>query len=148
MTRMKTSHFRAKDVEERWVLFDASEQVLGRLAADVAMRLMGKDRPNYTSSELCGAHVIVVNAQKVKLSGGKNEKKQYHWFTGYAGGLRRAPIGRVLERRPHEIVKLAVRRMLPKSNLGKEMLARLKVYPGPEHPHRAQKPVNVEASGS
>ncbi len=145
---MKTTHFRAKDVAERWYLYDASKHVLGRMASDIAMRLMGKDRPNYTPSELLGAHVVVVNAGKVKFSGTKGEDKTYRWFTGYAGGLKQAPIGRILERRPREVVKLAVRRMLPKTNLGKDMLSRLKVYAGSEHPHAAQRPEAVEALGS
>jgi large subunit ribosomal protein L13 len=145
---MKTTHFRARDVAERWYLYDASQNPLGRMASDIAMRLMGKDRPNYTASELLGAHVVVVNADKVKLTGTKGESKTYRWFTGYAGGLKHAPIGRVLERRPRDVVKLAVRRMLPKTNLGKDMLARLKVYAGSEHPHTAQKPQKVETLGS
>ena len=141
---MKTTRFRAQDVEERWFLYDASQHVLGRMASDIAMRLMGKDRPTYTANHLTGAHVVVINAEKVHLTGNKAEVKIYPNFSGYAGGLYNHPLDSLKEVRPHEIVKLAVRRMLPKSGLGRQMLARLKVYGGSEHPHAAQKPEKVE----
>ena len=145
---MKTSHIRAQDVEERWYLYDASAHILGRMAAEIAMRLQGKDRPTYTPSELVGAHVVVINAEKIVLSGKKGETKEYQKYSGYPGGLYRHSLQRMKERRPHEIVKLAVRRMLPKTRLGKQMLSRLKVYGGNEHPHSAQQPATVEALGS
>ena len=145
---MKTSHIRAKDCPERWYLYDASEQVLGRMASEIAMRLMGKDRPEYTPSELGGAHVVVINASKVQLSGTKGSTKEYQSYSGYPGGLKIQTIDRVQQRRPRDVVKLAVRRMLPKTKLGKQMLSRLKVYPGTEHPHSAQKPVKPEAAGA
>jgi large subunit ribosomal protein L13 len=126
---MKTTRFRARDVEERWYLFDASQHVLGRMASDIAMRLMGKDRPTYTREELVGAHVVV---------------KIYPRFSGYPGGLYDHTLEQVTAARPHDVVKLAVRRMLPKNVLGKRMLSRLKVYAGTEHPHGAQKPTLVE----
>jgi len=142
---MKSSHIRAQDNEERWYLYDASEHVLGRLAAEIAMRLMGKDRPEYTPSELGGAHVVVIQADKVRMTGNKLEVKEYQKYSGYPGGLYRHSLDRVRERRPRDIVKLAVRRMLPKTRLGKSMLSRLKVYGGEEHPHSAQQPSKVEA---
>ena len=141
---MKTSHIRAVDVEERWVLYDASEHVLGRMAREIAVQLMGKDRPEYTRSELTGAHVVVVNAEKVRMSGKKLETKEYPRYSGYPGGLHLHSLDRIKARRPHDAVKLAVRRMLPKNKLGKRMLSRLKVYAGTEHPHSAQKPIKVE----
>ena len=141
---MKTTRFRAQDVEERWYLYDASQHVLGRMATDIAMRLMGKDRPTYTAEELTGAHVVVINARNPRMSGKKAESKIYPRFSGYAGGLYNHSLESVKAARPHDIVKLAVRRMLPKSVLGGKMLARLKVYGGSEHPHAAQKPVAVE----
>jgi len=141
---MKTSHLRAQDVEERWYLFDASEHQLGRMAADIARRLQGKDRPTYTPSELGGAHVVVVNAGGARVSGAKSQTKEYQRYSGYPGGLRITPFETMRERKPNEIVKLAVRRMLPKTRLGKSMLSRLKVYQGAEHPHSAQKPIKVE----
>jgi large subunit ribosomal protein L13 len=145
---MKTSHIRAQDVEERWYVYDASAHVLGRMAAEIATRLQGKDRPEYTPSELGGAHVVVINAEKVVLTGKKGEVKSYQRYSGYPGGLHQHGIESVKERRPKDIVKLAVRRMLPKTRLGKSMLSRLKVYAGPDHPHSAQKPVTVESLSS
>jgi large subunit ribosomal protein L13 len=143
---MKTSHIKAVDVEQRWLLYDASEHTLGRMAAEIAMALMGKDRPTYTPSELCGAHVVVVNSGQARLTGRKGDQKRYDHYTRYHGGLREVPYDRVRERRPNDIVILAVRRMLPKNKLGHDMLRRLKVYEGPEHPHAAQRPVKVERS--
>ena len=145
---MKTSHIRVQDVEERWYLYDASEHILGRMAADIAMKLMGKDRPTYTPNSRLGAHVVVINAEKAVVTGQKDAQKEYRSYSGYAGGLYRTSISEMRERKPHEVVKLAVRRMLPKTTLGKDMLAMLKVYGGPEHPHAAQKPVKVEATRS
>ena len=140
-----TTHVRASDVEERWLLYDASEHNLGRMATSIAMALMGKDRPTYTASELCGAHVVVVNGAKPHFSHqSKGEDKLYHHYSGYQGGMRTFTIEDLAARRPHEIVQLAVRRMLPKNRLGQSMLKRLKVYAGPEHPHTAQRPVKVE----
>ena len=140
----KTTHVRAALTEDRWYLYDASEHVLGRMASKIAVQLMGKDRPEYTPSELTGAHVVVINADKVQLTGQKAAQKVYPKYSGYPGGLYDHSYERVRERRPHEIVKLAVRRKLPKTRLGKRMLSRLKVYTGTEHPHSAQKPVKVE----
>jgi large subunit ribosomal protein L13 len=142
---MKTSHVRANDTEERWYLYDASEHILGHMASEIAMRLMGKDRPEYTPSELGGAHVVVVNAGKVRMTGNKLETKEYQKYSGYPGGLYRHSLDRLRERRPQDIIKLAVRRMLPKTRLGKSMLSRLKVYGTDEHPHTAQQPSKVEA---
>jgi len=141
---MKSSHIRAVETEDRWYLYDASEHVLGRMAAKIAMQLQGKDRPEYTPSELTGAHVVVVNAEKVVLTGNKAQTQTYSRYSGYPGGLYEHSLDRLKQRRPHDIVKLAVRRMLPKSRLGKSMLSRLKVYSGDEHPHTAQQPVKVE----
>jgi large subunit ribosomal protein L13 len=141
---MTTTHIRACDADQRWLLYDASEHALGHMAASIAMGLMGKDRPEYTPSELTGAFVVVVNADKVRLSGKKNDQKTYSHYTGFQGGLKVVPLERVLERRPRDVVRLAVRRMLPKTTLGREMLRRLRIYTGPDHPHAAQQPVKVE----
>jgi large subunit ribosomal protein L13 len=145
---MKTSHIRARDVEERWYLYDASEHTLGRMATEIAVRLMGKDRPSYTPSELCGAHVVVVHSAKARLTGNKNETKEYQRYSGYPGGLNVRSLEEIRKVRPNDIVTLAVRRMLPKNRLGKQMLSRLKVYPDSEHAHAAQKPQKVEALSS
>ncbi|MEM7308729.1 MAG: 50S ribosomal protein L13 [Planctomycetota bacterium] len=142
---MKTSHIRAVETEDRWYIYDASEHVLGRMASKIAMQLQGKDRPTYTPSELTGAHVIVINAGKAQLTGTKAESKAYPKYSGYPGGLYVHSIDHLKKRRPHDVVKLAVRRMLPKTRLGKSMLSRLKVYAGTDHPHSAQKPVKVES---
>lgn len=141
---MKTTHVRAQEVEERWYLYDASKHTLGRMATEIAMCLMGKDRPAYTASELTGAHVVVIHADKAVLSGKKDEQKTYRHYSGYAGGLTHTSIASMREEHPADIVRLAVRRMLPKTTLGKRMLSRLKVYGGGEHPHTAQQPKLVE----
>jgi large subunit ribosomal protein L13 len=141
---MTSTHVRAQDTEERWLLYDAKEHTLGRMAAAIAVNLMGKDRPTYTPSENGGAHVVVINCGQPQLSGTKTEGKIYQHYTGYMDGLRDIPIEKVRERRPEDIVTLAVRRMLPKNRLGRHMLKRLKVYPGTDHPHGAQTPVKVE----
>jgi large subunit ribosomal protein L13 len=141
---MKTTRFRAQDVEERWVLYDASQHVLGRMAADIAMRLMGKDTPQYTREELSGTHVVVINAKKAVFTGKKADVKYYPKFSGYPGGRYEHTLDMLKAARPHDIVKEAVRRMLPKSTLGRKMITRLKVYGEGEHPHTAQQPVLVE----
>ena len=142
---MKTSHVRAADLDERWYAFDASAQPLGRMASQIATLLMGKDQPTYTPSELCGAHVVVTNASKVVVTGKKAEQVEYAFYSGYPGGLKEVPFERLRERDPERIVRLAVRRMLPKNRLGKQMLGRLRVYSGTDHPHTAQQPVPYEA---
>lgn len=145
---MKTSHIRARDVEERWYLYDASAHTLGRMASEIAVRLMGKDRPEYTPSELGGAHVVVINSGQARFSGTKNETKEYQRYSGYPNGLHIKSLEEIRKVRPNDIVKLAVRRMLPKTRLGKQMLSRLKVYSGTDHPHDAQQPQKVEALSS
>ena len=141
---MKTSRFRAQDVAERWFLYDASQHVLGRMSSDIAMRLMGKDLPTYTREELTGAHVVVINAEKARFTGKKADTKYYPKYSGYPGGRYEHTLDMLKAARPHDIVKQAVRRMLPKSTLARTMIGRLKVYAGSEHPHAAQKPVLVE----
>jgi large subunit ribosomal protein L13 len=135
-----TSHVRSATLPERWLVVDASQHSLGRLASAVAMALMGKDTPNYTPSEMNGAFVVVINADKVKTTGTKSDTKMYDYYTGYPGGNRNVPFARKLERDPGDIVRLAVKRMLPKSVLGRDMQRRLKIYAGADHPHAAQKP--------
>lgn len=142
---MTTSHVRAIDVEERWLVYDASQHNLGRMSARIATQLMGKDRPTYTPSETGNTHVVVINCGTPRLTGKKGEGKEYKHYTGYPGGLREVSIDRVRDKRPADIVKLAVRRMLPKNRLGHTMLKSLKVYATAEHPHAAQKPTLVES---
>lgn len=141
---MTTTHVRAQDTEGRWLLYDASAHNLGRLAATVAMNLMGKDRPTYTASEPGSTHVVVVNGARPRLSGKKGAEKVYRHYTGYPDGQREVALAKVVERRPDDVVTLAVRRMLPKNRLGHDLLRNLKVYPAADHPHGAQQPVLVE----
>jgi len=139
-----TTHVRSATLQERWLLYDASQFTLGRLAAQIAMNLMGKDLPTYQPSEMNGAFVVVINAEKVKVTGKKREQKQYFHYTGYPGGRKEVDFEDLQDRRADEILRLAVKRMLPKSTLGRDMQRRLKVYAGTEHPHTAQQPVKVE----
>ena len=130
----------------RWLLLDASEQPLGRLAVRIANALRGKDRPTFDPSVDTGDFVVVVNAAKVRLTGRKDQQKEYQRYSGYRGGLRRIPIATMRERHPDRIVKLAVWGMLPKNHLCRKAMSRLKVFRGAEHTHAAQKPVKVERS--
>ena len=141
---MPTTHVRSADLQERWLLYDASQHVLGRLGAQIAMNLMGKDQPTYTPSEKNGAYVVVVNAEKIRVTGAKRDQKSYAHYTGYPSGRRVVAYSNLSERRPDEILRLSVKRMLPKTALGHDLLSRLKIYSGAEHPHTAQKPVLVE----
>lgn len=125
-----------------WRVVDASGQVLGRLATEIATVLMGKHSPRYTPHILVGEGVIVLNAGKIALTGNKGETREYTYYTGYPGGLRYVKLADYREHAPGELIRLAVRRMLPKNRLGEHMLRRLKVYTGSEHPHVAQKPAS------
>ncbi len=135
---------RPKDIERKWYVVDADGQVLGRLATEVATVLRGKHKPMFTPSMDTGDHVIVINAEKVAVTGGKETKKVYYHHSGYPGGLKETPYEVMLERRPEQVVIHAVQGMLPKNRLGRAMLRKLHVYPGGEHPHAAQKPEPLE----
>ncbi|MFO1078697.1 MAG: 50S ribosomal protein L13 [Planctomycetota bacterium] len=126
-----------------WRLVDASGQALGRMATEIATMLMGKHRVDYTPHMLVGEGVIVVNAAKVRVTGNKAETREYTRYTGFPGGLRTTTLEDYLRNDPEELIRLAVRRMLPKNRLAKRMIERLKVYSGAEHPHGAQKPSQV-----
>lgn len=128
------------EVPQRWFLVDAENQVLGRLAAKLAVVLMGKHRPSYTPHVDTGEFVVVVNADKVRITGNKEQNRMVYWHTGWIGHMREMPLGRFREIKPEEVVRRAVRRMLPKTKLGRQMLTKLKVYRGTSHPHTAQKP--------
>jgi large subunit ribosomal protein L13 len=127
------------EVAKRWYHVDADEKVLGRLASDIAVVLMGKHRPTYTPHVDTGDFVVVTNAEKVALTGNKWQKKTYTWYTGYPG-LKSETAAARLEKRPEQILRDAVRRMLPKNRLGRQMLSKLKIYAGPDHPHQSQQP--------
>jgi large subunit ribosomal protein L13 len=137
---MKTFLPKVKDLERKWYLVDANGQVLGRLASEIAFVLMGKRKPTYTDFLDGGDFVIVVNAEKVKMTGKKWDEKAYYSHSGYPGGLKEVSAKRMLEKHPERIVQFAVKGMLPKNKLGRRMLKRLKVYSGEEHPHTAQQP--------
>lgn len=143
---MKTYMAKMQEVEHKWVLFDAEGAVLGRLAAKIAPVLMGKHKVTYTPQADCGDFVIVINADKVRVTGNKAETKKYDWYTGYPGGHKYRSYEHQKEMRPEEVIELAVRRMLPKTKLARDMFRRLKVYPGPEHGHQAQQPRKIELS--
>ena len=141
---MKTYLAKPDEVSADWHLVDASGKVLGRLATHLATILMGKHKPVYTPHVLTGDVVVVINAEKVKLTGRKMEQKQYDHYTYYPSGRKVVPIARMMERHPERVIQLAVRRMLPKNKLGRQMLKRLKAYAGPDHPHAAQRPRPLE----
>ena len=143
---MKTTFLRKEDManNRRWYHVDASGKVLGRLAARIAVALMGKDRPDYTPHVDTGAYVVVTNAEKVRLTGKKWQQKVYRHYSGYPGGLKERKAAELRQKRPQAIIYEAVRRMLPKNRLGRKMLKKLRVYAGPEHPHTYHKPEELE----
>jgi large subunit ribosomal protein L13 len=137
---MRTWNAKPDAIERRWYLVDAEGQTLGRLATRVADTLRGKRKPEYTPHVDTGDFVIVVNAEKVAVTGKKLEQKMYYRHSGYPGGLRARPLGDELARRPTEVIRKAVKGMLPRNRLARQQLTKLKVYAGSEHPHDAQKP--------
>ena len=141
---MKTYLAPVKEIEKKWHLVDAKGKVLGRLASEVASRLRGKHKPTFSTFMDNGDFVVVINADKVKLTGKKMDEKEYHHHTGFMGGLKTATARELLEKKPTEIVRLAVQGMLPKNTLGRAQLKKLKIYAGAEHPHAAQQPVVLE----
>ncbi len=141
MTAMKKTTMRKPgECATKWVVVDAAEQVVGRLATQIAMRLMGKHRPDYTPSFDCGEGVVVVNCETVVFSGAKWDAKVYRRHSGYIGGLKELSARKVLSSHPDRILFMAVKRMLPKGKLGEKMIKKLKIYTGAEHPHVAQQP--------
>jgi len=139
MAAAKTYQARPDEIKHKWWLVDATGKVVGRLASDIAMILMGKHRPTYTPHVDTGDCVVVVNSEKIVLTGKKWQQKRYTWYTGYMG-LKVETAGKRLQRRPELILREAVRRMLPKNKLATKMLDKLKIYVGSEHPHQAQQP--------
>lgn len=139
---MKTFTLKASQIEHQWHLVDADGMVLGRLASQIAQLIRGKHKPTFTPHMDCGDYVVVINAEKVRLTGRKMDQKQYFRHTGYMGHERFTPVRRMLERHPERVIEKAVFGMLPKSTLGRQVLRKkLKVYAGPNHPHEAQRPV-------
>ena len=138
---MKTFSATPSDIDRKWILIDADGLVLGRLAAIVAGRLRGKHKPIFTPSMDCGDHVVVINAEKVHLTGRKRSQKTYYWHTGYPGGIKSRTADKILDgAHPERVIEKAVQRMVPKGPLGRQVLTKLRVYVGPEHPHQAQQP--------
>jgi len=141
---MKTYLTPVKEIEKKWHLVDADGKVLGRLASEIATRLRGKHKPTYSTFMDNGDFVVVVNADKIQLTGKKWDDKQYHHHTGFMGGLKTMTAREMLEKKPTEILMLAVKGMLPKNSLGRAQLKKLKIYAGAAHPHEAQQPAVLE----
>jgi len=137
---MSTYFPKAGEIARKWFVVDAAGQPLGRLASRVARILIGKENPQYTPFIDTGDHVVVINAEKIKITGMKTDQKFYHRYTGYPGGLRSEALNKRMARKPELVIEDAVSRMLPKNKLGKQMFTKLKVYKGDKHPHAAQKP--------
>ena len=132
------------EVEQKWLLVNAEGAILGRMAAKIAPILMGKNKPTYTPHVDTGDYVIVVNAGKIMLTGKKAQNKEYDYYTHHPGGHKYVSFADMMAKKPEKVIELAVRRMLPKNKLGRQMLKKLKVYGGPDHEHQAQKPEKIE----
>lgn len=141
---MKTFVAKEKEVIKKWYLIDAKDKVLGRMATQIAMRLRGKHKPIYTPHADTGDFVVVVNADKVALTGKKWDNKFYYRYSGYIGGLKQISAKDLREKKPRDMLRFAVRGMLPKNSLGRRQLKKLKMYVGPDHPHQAQQPEKLE----
>jgi len=139
-----TPWVKKEEVKRNWYLIDAKDKILGRLASQIAFMLQGKHRPDYTPHVDQADFFVIINADKIRLTGKKLEKKIYWRHTGYMGGLKLETAKRLLERKPEQLIYLAVKRMLPRNRLRKRLLKKLKIYAGPEHPHIAQKPKPIE----
>jgi large subunit ribosomal protein L13 len=143
---MTTFMAKPGQVPQRWHLIDATDQVVGRLAVQIATILRGKHRPEYTPHVDTGEFVIVINADKVRFTGKKWDTKVYEWYTHYPGGLKQVTAHDMLARRPERILREAVRRMVPRNRLGRQQMTKLKIYAGPSHPHQAQMPQEFKSS--
>lgn len=141
---MSTEFVKAADVDRKWYLVDAEGKTLGRLSTEIATILMGKNKPTYTPSMDTGDFVVVINAEKVELTGNKWKDKFYRYHTGHPGGLKEVRYSELVQRKPEKLIELAVKGMLPKSKLGRAQIKKLKVYAGAEHPHEAQQPETLE----
>jgi len=141
---MKTYVTKPHEVERQWFVVDAEGQTLGRLSTRIATILRGKHKPIYSPAVDCGDYVVVINADKVKVTGRRLEQKKYYRHSGYVGGLKEITLSQQLEKFPERVLESAVKGMLPKNALGRKMFKKLKVYPGPEHPHQAQLPQPLE----
>jgi ribosomal protein L13, bacterial type len=142
---MKTFNLKPTDIEKKWYVVDADGLVLGRLASILANILRGKNKPTYTPHMDCGDHVVVINAEKVKLTGNKRQDDIFYWHTGYPGGIKGRSKGQILDGKyPERVIEKAVERMVPRGPLGRKVMTHLKVYKGTAHPHEAQQPVALD----
>lgn len=142
-----TVSMKPADVEKKWFIIDAEGVVLGRLAAQIALRLRGKHKPGFTPHVDCGDNIIVINADKVRLTGRKKDQDIFYWHTGYPGGIKQRTKGQILEGRfPERVVEKAVERMMPKTKLGRTQLSNMRVYAGTEHKHEAQNPTVLDVA--
>lgn len=141
---MKTFMRRPEDVKKDWFLIDADGKILGRLAAKIAVMLRGKNKPEFTPHVDTGDHIVVINAEKIRVTGKKMTDKIYQTYSGYPGGQKEYSLETMLKNKPEEVIKLAVKGMLPHNTLGRQMLSKLKVYKGSEHPHAAQNPQELK----
>jgi large subunit ribosomal protein L13 len=144
---VKTYYAKTGEVTRDWVLIDATDQVLGRVASYAAQILKGKNKPQYTPHVDTGDFVVIINASKIKVTGTKAKDKVYYSHSGYPGGLKEEPFERAMERHPERVIEHAVKGMLPKNTLGRAMGMKLKVYAGPDHPHQAQQPREIKLEG-
>ena len=137
---MKTYSAKASDIQHDWFVVDAEDKTLGRLATEIAHRLRGKHKPEYTPHMDMGDYIFVANCEKIRVTGAKASDKMYHHHTGYPGGLKSSSFEKLIDRAPERVLQRAVKGMLPRNPLGRAMFKKLKVYAGPEHPHEAQQP--------
>ena len=143
---MKTFSAKPAEVRRDWYVVDATGKTLGRLSTEIARRLRGKHKPEYTPHVDTGDYIVVVNAQKIRVTGNKLKDKLYHHHTGYIGNLKSVPLDKLLETHPERAIEHAVKGMLPRGPLGRKMLSKLRVFAGPEHPHAAQQPISLEVN--
>ncbi len=141
---MKTFYTPVKEIDRKWFIVDADGKVLGRLATEIASRLRGKHKPTFCNFQDNGDFIVVVNAEKVHLTGRKWENKKYYRHSGYIGGIKEQTAKEVLAKKPEELIRMAVKGMLPKNKLGRKQLKKLKIYAGEEHPHKAQQPETLD----
>ena len=141
----KTFNLKREEIKRKWYVVDASDKILGRLATEIAKKLRGKDKPTFTPHVDCGDFIIIINAEKIKVKGGnKLEDKKYYRHSGYVGNLKVTSLEEMLEKNPEFVIKNAVRGMIPHNTLGRIVLRKLKVYSGPDHPHKAQNPEIID----
>ena len=143
---MKTFSAKPAEVRRDWYVVDATNKTLGRLSTEIAHRLRGKHKPVYTPHVDTGDYIVVVNAEKVRVTGNKLKDKMYHHHTGYIGNLKSIPLQKMLDEHPERVIEKAVKGMLPRGPLGREMYAKLRVFAGPDHPHAAQQPIPLEVN--